>query len=236
MGDQKAFDYVSDCASTHLLAADMKTGNFSVSLTYADPIKRGDMNSINVILGENNIVISGDYSVTMGGKKQQLPFNIDQVMVSREGNTVHVRRSDDELDVACNFMTQLCTVNSAKLGHEVAGNIQLVIGATDVDCVSFSADHNLINVEWQLLFLSSHGDGVISTDDDVVLSKDHVDGVHITSFNWVSVGKGHGEVSSLHVGCQQMGACAVTDVIERFLIECGEMTESGYEEVSLEWR
>jgi len=109
--DQRAFDYVSDCASTHLLAADMKTGNFSVSLTYADPTKRGDMNSINVILGENNIVISGDYSVSMGGKKQQLPFNIDQVMVSREGNTVHVRRSDDELDVACNFMTQLCTVD-----------------------------------------------------------------------------------------------------------------------------
>jgi len=69
------------------------------------------MNSINVILGENNIVISGDYSVSMGGKKQQLPFSIDQVMVSREGNTVHVRRSDDELDVACNFMTQLCTVD-----------------------------------------------------------------------------------------------------------------------------
>merc|ERR1719284_2336046 len=63
--DQKAFDYVSDCASTHLLAADMKTGNFSVSLSYADPTKRGDMNSINVILGENNIVISGDYSVSM---------------------------------------------------------------------------------------------------------------------------------------------------------------------------
>ena len=79
--DQRAFDYVSDCASTHLLAADMKTGNFSVSLTYADPTKRGDMNSINVILGENNIVISGDYSVSMGGKKQQLPFNIDQVRI-----------------------------------------------------------------------------------------------------------------------------------------------------------
>ena len=38
-------------------------------------------------------------------------LNLSQVMVSREGNTVHVRRSDDELDVACNFMTQLCTVD-----------------------------------------------------------------------------------------------------------------------------
>merc|ERR1711881_439325 len=30
--DQRTFDYVSDCGSTHVLGADMKTGNFSVSL------------------------------------------------------------------------------------------------------------------------------------------------------------------------------------------------------------
>jgi len=32
-------------------------------------------------------------------------------MVSREGNAVHVRRSDGDLDVACDFMSELCTID-----------------------------------------------------------------------------------------------------------------------------
>jgi len=109
--DQRSFDYISDCGSTHVLAADIKTNNFSVSLTYADPSNPADKNSINVITGGNNVVVSEDYSVAVDGKKQEMPFNLGEVMVSREGNTVHIRRNDEDLDVACNFVTQLCTVD-----------------------------------------------------------------------------------------------------------------------------
>lgn len=109
--DQRAFDYTSDCGSTHVLAADMKTGNFSVSLTYADPSSSADMNSINVITAGSSIIVREDYSVAVDGKTTQMPFNLGEVMVSREGNTVHVRRSDEDLHVACNFVTELCTVD-----------------------------------------------------------------------------------------------------------------------------
>ena len=77
--DQRSFDYVSDCGSTHVLAADMKTSNFSVSLTYADPTDASTMNSINVMTGGNSIVINGDYSVSVDEKKQELPYSIGEV-------------------------------------------------------------------------------------------------------------------------------------------------------------
>jgi hypothetical protein len=109
--DQRAFDYVSDCGSTHVLAADMKTGNFSVSLTYADPNNAGSQNSINVMTGGSNIVINADYSVSADGTIEQLPYTVGKVMVSREGNTIHVRRSDEDLDVACDFVSELCTID-----------------------------------------------------------------------------------------------------------------------------
>merc|ERR1712142_570574 len=109
--DQRTFDYVSDCGSTRVLAADMKTGNFSVSLTYADPLSRGSQNSINVMTGGANIVINADYSVSVDGTIQELPHTVGEVMVSREGNAVHVRRSDGDLDVACDFMSELCTID-----------------------------------------------------------------------------------------------------------------------------
>uniref|UniRef100_H2Z9S4 VWFD domain-containing protein n=1 Tax=Ciona savignyi TaxID=51511 RepID=H2Z9S4_CIOSA len=109
--DKRSYDFSSACATTHILAADHRNGNFTVSLAYADPALENSMNSLEVIVENRRVSISSDYKVRVGDRIKQLPLTVGKMSVSLEGHTVHVRHIEGDVDVACDFTKQLCTVD-----------------------------------------------------------------------------------------------------------------------------
>nr|XP_002124291.1 uncharacterized protein LOC100186072 [Ciona intestinalis] len=109
--DKKHYDFSSACATTHILASDHRDGNFTISLTYADPALESSMNALEIIVENRRVTIFTDYSVRVGGRTKNLPLAVGKMAVTLEGRTVHVRHTDGGMDVACDFTTELCTVD-----------------------------------------------------------------------------------------------------------------------------
>nr|CAB3262975.1 uncharacterized protein LOC100186072 [Phallusia mammillata] len=108
--DKRHIDFSSSCPTTHVLATDMRNDNFTITLSYGDS-SSDSIPSIEMIVENRKVVVFSDYSVQVNGRTKDVPVVVGKIAVNLEGNTIHIRHVEGDVDVACDFKTQLCTVD-----------------------------------------------------------------------------------------------------------------------------
>ncbi|CAK8688943.1 unnamed protein product [Clavelina lepadiformis] len=109
--DKRHYHFSSGCDTSHVLVSDMRDNNFTVAVSYVDPSARTALNSIEVIVGSQKVNVFSDYKVQVNGRVTQLPKQLDELSVMLEGTEVHVRDVKGDIDVACDFNKDLCSVD-----------------------------------------------------------------------------------------------------------------------------
>lgn len=99
------FEFAGECS--YLLAKDFLNDNFAVVINYARDGQRVAKKSITVLTEGERFEISSDYKITKGGSKIELPIEIGQTTLRREGHVVIVE-NENGLKVSCNLAYDQC--------------------------------------------------------------------------------------------------------------------------------
>lgn len=99
------FEFAGECS--YLLAKDFLNDNFAVLINYARDGQRVSKKSITVLTEGERFEISSDYKITKGGSKIELPIEIGETTLRREGHVIIVE-NDNGFKVSCNLAYDQC--------------------------------------------------------------------------------------------------------------------------------